>query len=88
MFLAFSNLKSVILEDELNGIVFLSQWLYKSKYVRLLCYCYCCVCIGYFCLFLNYASKEWEHLVSVDIVVAALAIEVICVFKVYLFTHL
>lgn len=65
-----------LLGDELHGIIYLPQLMYKKKYLRLICFCYPFVGIGYLCLLLRYAVAKWEDMVSLDILIAALCVEV------------
>lgn len=75
-FLLLSNLIWLILDDDLYGIYYLPQWLHKSKYLLVLCFCYPCAIAVYFCMFLHYAITQWRKLGSIDILIAAGCLEV------------
>lgn len=66
----------IILEDDLYGLIYIAQWVYKNKLLHLTCYCFPFVCIGFFCVFLRYAITQWKNVISLDILTAVIFIEV------------
>lgn len=73
----FEALKRVVLDDELCGVIYVSQWLLKNKHLRLICRCHFFAGVAYLCLFLHYAITQWKNTLSLDFLVAVLCLEVI-----------
>lgn len=69
--------KNNILGDELFGIIWPVQWLYKNKFSRLICYCLAIGGVGYLCLYLQFiAASKWKNVIALDILFALICLEV------------
>lgn len=72
----------IILDDQLYGIIYIPQWVYKSKYIHWLWYWLPFVCIVYLCFTLHFAITKWEKLLMQDIrlaVVCAGVLKILCI---------
>lgn len=69
------------LDDELYKIIYLPQWFYNNKYLRCLRYCYLFSGTLLVCLLLHSTIRQWKHAISMDFLLAAIFLMVICVEK-------